>query len=159
MLHLFTETKVIGSAGRRQKMWFILSVVTFPFLYFNSYEIFLYWLFCFSVYLFLCIQEQQRAPSPPISLIRGNGDVAATPISRGDVPISDASQQAHDIGTQVLSHASSIFFFKLWQTLMSEIFYLTCVYLNYIHGSKSSTMIVTYSLSVIYRAPQTRVQL
>jgi hypothetical protein len=28
---------------------------------------------------------------------------------------------------------------------MSKIFYLTCVYLNYIQGSKSSTAIVSYS--------------
>jgi hypothetical protein len=46
------------------------------------------------------------------------------------------------MGTQVLSHAGSIFFFKLWQTLMSKIFYLTCL-----QGSKSSTVIVTYSQS------------
>jgi hypothetical protein len=63
---------------------------------------------------FLCIHEQQRAPSPPISPICGDGDATATPINGGDVPVSDASQQAHDIGTQVLSHTSSIFFFKLW---------------------------------------------
>jgi hypothetical protein len=96
---------------------------------------------------FLCIQERQRAPSLPISPICGDGDAAATPISGEDVPISEASQQAHDIDTQLLSHARSIFFFKLWQTLMSKTFYLTCVYLNYNQGSKSSTAIVTYSQS------------
>jgi hypothetical protein len=42
---------------------------------------------------------------------------------------------------------SSIFLFKLWQAPLSKIFYLTCVYLNYIQGSKSSTQIVTYSQS------------
>jgi hypothetical protein len=51
------------------------------------------------------------------------------------------------MGTQVFSDASSIFFFKLWQALMSKTFYLTCVYLNYIQGSKSSTRIVVYSQS------------
>jgi hypothetical protein len=79
--------------------FYILIVMKFSCI---GYSVFLYT-------FFLCIQEQQRAPSPPISLIRGNGDVAATPISRGDVPISDASQQAHDIGTQVLLDTSSIF--------------------------------------------------
>jgi hypothetical protein len=64
-------------------------------------------------YTFLCILEQQRAPSPPILPIHGDGDVAATPNSGYDVPISDASQQAHDIDTQVLSHASSIFFLQI----------------------------------------------
>jgi hypothetical protein len=96
---------------------------------------------------FLCVQEHQRAPSPPISPIRGDGDAAATPISGGDIPISDASQQAHDISTQLLSYASSIFFFKLWHAPMSKTFYVTCVYLNYIQKSKSGTAIVMYSQS------------
>jgi hypothetical protein len=30
----------MGSPGRRQKMWFVLSVVAFLFLYFDNYEIF-----------------------------------------------------------------------------------------------------------------------
>jgi hypothetical protein len=52
------------------------------------------------------------------------------------------------MGTQVLAYASSIFFFfSLWHAPMSKIFYLTCVYLNYIQGSKSNTHIVIYSQS------------
>jgi hypothetical protein len=98
-------------------------------------------------YIFLCTQEQQRAPSVPISLICGDGDATANPISGGDVPVSEADQQGNDMGTQVFSNASSIFSFKLWQTPMSKTFYLTCVYLNYIQGSKSSTQIVVYSES------------
>jgi hypothetical protein len=42
-------------------------------------------------------------------LIHSDGYAATTPISGGDAPISDASQQAHGNGTQVLLHASSIF--------------------------------------------------
>jgi hypothetical protein len=38
-------------------------------------------------------------------------------------------------------------FYNLWQTPMSKTFYLTCVYLNYIQRSKSSTQIVVYSQS------------
>jgi hypothetical protein len=91
------------------------------------------------LYLFLCAQEQRRAPSPPISPIHGDGDVAANPISGGDVLLFEADQQGHDMGIQVFSYASYIFFFKLWQTPMSKTFYLTYVYLNYIQGSKSST--------------------
>jgi hypothetical protein len=37
--------------------------------------------------------------------------------------------------------------FKWWQAPMSKTFYLTCEYLNYIQGSKSSTQIVLYSES------------
>jgi hypothetical protein len=52
------------------------------------------------------------------------------------------------MGTQVLAYASSIFFFfNLWHAPMSKTFYLTCVYLNYIQGSKSNTHIVIYSQS------------
>jgi hypothetical protein len=36
MLHLSMKTMVMGSARRRQKMWFVLSVVAFLFFYFNS---------------------------------------------------------------------------------------------------------------------------
>jgi hypothetical protein len=68
-------------------------------------------------------------------------------VIRGDVPVSNASQQVHDIGTQVLLDASSIFFFKLWQAPMSKSSYLTCVYLNYMQGSKSISQIVVYSQS------------
>jgi hypothetical protein len=49
--------------------------------------------------IFLCTQEQQRAPSVQISLICGDGEVTANPISGGDVPISEADQQGHDMGT------------------------------------------------------------
>jgi hypothetical protein len=94
---------------------------------------------------FLCTQEQQCALSLPISLIFGDGDATANPISGGDVPVSEADQQGHDMGTQVFSYARSIFFFKLWQAPMAKTFYLTCVYLNYIQGSKSGTQIVVYS--------------
>jgi hypothetical protein len=62
----------------------------------------------FDIY-FLCTQEQHRAPSVPISLICGDGDVTANPISGGDVPVSEADQQGHDMGTQVFSDASNIF--------------------------------------------------
>jgi hypothetical protein len=94
----------------------------------------------YSVFIsFLCAQEQRRAPSPPISPIHGDGDVAANPISGGDVLLFEADQQGHDMGIQVFSYASYIFYFKLWQTPMSKTFYLTYVYLNYIQGSKSST--------------------
>jgi hypothetical protein len=66
--------------------------------------------FGYSVFLyFFCTQEQQRAPSLPISLIRGDGDAAINPISGGDVPISELDQQGRDMGTQVFSDASSIF--------------------------------------------------
>jgi hypothetical protein len=132
------ETKVMGSAERRQKRgvytqslhfhFYILIVTKFSSIDYNFIP-------------FLCIQEQQRSD------IRGDGDVAATPISGGDVLVSDASQQAHDIGTQVFSHANSIFPFKLWQAPMSKTFYLICVYLNYIQGYNSITQIVTYSQS------------
>jgi hypothetical protein len=64
----------------------------------------------YSVFIpFLCTQERQCAPSPPISPIHGDGDAATTQNSGGDVLVSGAYQQAHDMGTQVLSHASSIF--------------------------------------------------
>jgi hypothetical protein len=63
----------------------------------------------YSIFNFLCTQEQQCAPSVPISPICGDGDATANPISGGDVPISEADQQGHDIGTQVFSDASSIF--------------------------------------------------
>jgi hypothetical protein len=52
--------------------------------------------------------------------------------------------------SKVLSDASSIFFFKLWQAPMSKTFYLTCIYLNYIQGSKSSTQIIIYSQSQLF---------
>jgi hypothetical protein len=68
----------------------------------------------------------------PISPICGDGDATANPISGGDVLVSEADQQGHDMGTQIFSNACSIFFFKLWQAPMSKTFYLTCVYLNYI---------------------------
>jgi hypothetical protein len=84
------------------------------------------------------MQERQRVPSPPISLIHGDGDAAATQDSGGDVFVSEADQQGQDMGTQVLSHASSIFFFKLWQTPVSKTFYLTRVYLNYIQGLRAA---------------------
>jgi hypothetical protein len=58
---------------------------------------------------FLYMQERQHAPSPPKSPLRGDGDAATTGISGGDVSISDAGQQAHNMGTQVPSHASRIF--------------------------------------------------
>jgi hypothetical protein len=48
-------------------------------------------------YIFLCTQEQQRAPSVPISLICGDGDATANPISGGDVPVSEADQQGNDM--------------------------------------------------------------
>jgi hypothetical protein len=38
---------------------------------------------CF--YTFLCMQERQRAPSPPISPLRGDGDDVAARNSGGDV--------------------------------------------------------------------------
>jgi hypothetical protein len=91
--------------------------------------------------------KQQRALSPPISPIHGDGDVAANPISGDGIPVSEADQQGHDMGTQVFSDASSIIVFKLWQAPMSKTFYLTCVYLNYIQRFKSSTQIVVYSES------------
>jgi hypothetical protein len=82
----------------------------------------------------------------PISPICGDGDATTNPISGGDVPVSEADQQGHDMGTPVFSYASSIFsLFKLWQAPMSKTFYLACVYLNYIQGSKNSTQIVVYS--------------
>jgi hypothetical protein len=56
------------------------------------------------------MQKRQRAPSPPISPLHGDGDAAATKISGGDVPVFDAGQQTHNMSTQVLSHASSIFY-------------------------------------------------
>jgi hypothetical protein len=93
------------------------------------------------------MQERQCAPSRSISPIHGDRDAAATQNSGGDVLVSEADQQAQDMGTQVLSHASSIFFFKLLQAPMSKTFYLTCVYLNYIQVSKSNTAIITYSQS------------
>jgi hypothetical protein len=93
------------------------------------------------------MQERQRVLSRPISPIRGDGNAAATRNSGGDVLFFEADQQAQDMGTQVLSHASIIFFFKLWQTPMFKTFYLTCVYLNYIQGSKSNTTIISYSHS------------
>jgi hypothetical protein len=43
--------------------------------------------------IFLCTQEQQCAPSVPISPICGDGDATANPISGGDVPVSEADQQ------------------------------------------------------------------
>jgi hypothetical protein len=47
----------------------------------------------YSIFIpFLCILEQQRAPSPPVSSIYGDGDATATPINGGDLPISDASK-------------------------------------------------------------------
>jgi hypothetical protein len=47
----------------------------------------------YSVFIpFLCILEQQRAPSPPVSPIYGDGDATATSINGGDLPISDASK-------------------------------------------------------------------
>jgi hypothetical protein len=81
----------------------------------------------YSIFNFLCTQEQQCAPSVPISPICGDGDATANPISGGDIPVSEADQQGHDIGTQVFSDASSIFSFKLWQASMSKTFYLICV--------------------------------
>jgi hypothetical protein len=45
----------------------------------------------------------------PISPICGDGDGTANPISGGDLPVSEADQQDHDMGTQVFSNASSIF--------------------------------------------------
>jgi hypothetical protein len=82
----------MGSIGRKQKCglyfqplhfhFYILTVTKFSSI---GYSIFIH---------FLCIQERQRAPSPPISPIRRDGDVAATPISGGDVSIFKASQQA-----------------------------------------------------------------
>jgi hypothetical protein len=40
MLHLFIEAKAMGSAKKRQKEWFVLLAIAFPFLYFKCYEIF-----------------------------------------------------------------------------------------------------------------------
>jgi hypothetical protein len=59
---------------------------------------------------FLCMQEPQHALSLPTSPIRGDGDAAASKNSRGDIPVSGIGQQAHGMGSQVLSPASSIFF-------------------------------------------------
>jgi hypothetical protein len=58
---------------------------------------------------FLCTQEHQRAPSLPISPICGDGDAATNPISGGDVLVSEADQQGHDMCTRVFLGASSIF--------------------------------------------------
>jgi hypothetical protein len=67
---------MMRSTGRRQKKWFVLSVVAFPFCILTVTK------FCsigYSIFIpFLCIQEQQCAPSPPISSICGNGDAAGT---------------------------------------------------------------------------------
>jgi hypothetical protein len=45
------------------------------------------------------MQEQQCAPSLPISPLHGDGDATAIGISGGDIPVFDAGQQAHDICT------------------------------------------------------------
>jgi hypothetical protein len=55
------------------------------------------------------MQERQCAPSPSILPLHGDGDAAATGNNGGVVPVSNAGQQAYDMGTRVLSHASSIF--------------------------------------------------
>jgi hypothetical protein len=62
-------------------MWFVLSVVAFTFFYFNNYEK--------KLYLFL-YTGTKRAPSPPISPIRGNGDASTALIIRGNIPVSNA---------------------------------------------------------------------
>jgi hypothetical protein len=54
------------------------------------------------------MQEWQCALSPPISLHCGDGDAAAAENIGGNIVVSDGGQQAHDMGTQVLSHASGI---------------------------------------------------
>jgi hypothetical protein len=68
-----------------------------------------FYIFIIGNSIFLCTQEQQRALSVSISPICGDGYAIANPISGGDVLISEADQQGHDMGTQVFSYASSIF--------------------------------------------------
>jgi hypothetical protein len=91
-----------GKRRKKAKMWFVLSAVHFHFYIFLALAILFF-------IPFLCIQEQQRALSLPISPIHGDGDAAANPTSGGDILVSGADQQSHDMGTQVFSYASSIF--------------------------------------------------
>jgi hypothetical protein len=91
----------MGSAGRRQKnVVCTLSCWISTFIFLSLAILF---------FIFLCTQEQQRALSVSISPICGDGYAIANPISGGDVLISEADQQSHDMGTQVFSYASSIF--------------------------------------------------
>jgi hypothetical protein len=92
----------MGSAGRGEKCGLYSRL-----LHFHFYILALAILF-FDTFL-LYTQEQQHAPSPPISPIRGDGDAAANPINGSYIPVSEADQQGHDMGTQVFSYASSIF--------------------------------------------------
>jgi hypothetical protein len=75
------ETKVMGSAERRQKCGLYSQLLHFHFSILTITK---------KIYTFFCIQEQQRAPSPPISPIRGNGDASTALIIRGNVPVSNA---------------------------------------------------------------------
>jgi hypothetical protein len=55
--------------------------------------------------LFLCLHIRQRAPSPPISPILGDGDAAATRISGGDGRSKLGSLRG--VITEVMTHNTS----------------------------------------------------
>jgi hypothetical protein len=70
--------------------------------------------FGYSVFLyFFCTQEQQRVPSLPISLIRGDGDAAINPISGGDVPISELDQQGRDMVLKYFQMLAAFFLLQI----------------------------------------------
>jgi hypothetical protein len=141
MLHLFTETKIMGSTERKSGLYSQLLYFLFCILAVTKFSSIGYSIFIpFYVYRNNnVLRLRQYHQFVPMEMLLVPETVE---------PMLLLLRQTSKAKTWVLRYFHMLvafFFFKLWQAPMSKTFYLTCVYLNYIQGSKSSSHIAIYS--------------